>query len=260
MGTSSIQDTLVPETIPPWLISVSPSGQKVLYLEEILPDPSLPTVTPPSDPQDVGPEPFIPKYVVYVILDQETVIELGTINELPDKISWNSNEQRIFIPSYAFSGHEQEGWLIDLMDRSINPLTPPPHSNIEHVDFLNASILPDGRGILYKPNAEEPYHIWYFDTGEEQTLMPPDDVDFGWYCWFSDNRHLIFIGGKALEIVGLFWYDLQTREVVLILDNDDLPPIANRRLSPQGDELIFGQYNSTGGLADGLWLLTLDTN
>lgn len=249
--------SLVPDSVLPWpltsLLSVSPSTERVLFFEEIVPE-STPVPVSTIDSQEFGSSAFQPHYNVYVVLDEQTVVHLGKIQALPDNISWSKDEHIIFITSYAFSAHEEEGWIVNLSDLMMYPVSPPEQSETNHVDFFNASLVPDGDAILYRPHPNELSRIWYFEEGKKQILSN----SLGPYYWIDDTRYLVFIGGLDIEQLCLCWYDLVEDVSFQILDRATLPYINDAILSPKGDSVIYTQFNDQGRQINGLWLLVLD--
>ena len=156
----------------------------------------------------------------------------------------------VFIPSYAFSPHEVEGWLLDLAAGTIRSLQPPAVAVGEHADFLNATITPDGQAIIYRPTYADPFVIWKFDNNVQQELA---DV-LGHYTWLDPGRYLL-----TRTKDGVFWYDVGANVHILVLGQEQLPGIDAWSLSPQADRFLFTQFSvETGPLLDGLWLFTLD--
>jgi hypothetical protein len=243
---------IVPNSIPPWLISVSPSGQRVLYLEEVSQAAQPTLTTTPVAPQDLGPNLTLAYYTLRVVLDRETVLDLGVIDTVPDRISWSQDEQFIFIATSILGLHEHYGWFMDIQTKEVISLVPPVQgiSTGEQIGFMNATLSPDGEAILYLSPGENHFRLWYFKTGETQELAA-----VGYYGWVEPNRYLWFSNQE-----GFFWYDILMGTIVTVLDETSLPGMWAQRLSPQGDKMLFKQFSlSTGDNLNGLWLLTLDS-
>lgn len=234
---------IVPNSIPHWRISVSPSGQRVLYLEEF----SVNTTSDSSDTQ----APSLPEFIVHVVLDNETVLNLGLIDSIPERISWSRDEEIIFMSSYAYAPHKHEGWLIELENQQMKALAPPEIDGREHTDFFNATITPNGEAILYRIDVQLPYLLWYFKSEDERELT----ARMGWYDWLQDDRYLLFSNSE-----GVFWYDLANELIIPVLDAGSSPGMDLQRLSPAGDRMLFTKFSlTTGDNLDGLWMLTLDS-
>lgn len=242
--------SIVPNTIVSSLISVSPSGQRVVFLEEVV-DPSIPTPTIPTDPHELGPTLFEPSYAVHVVLDTETVVELGAIVGFPDRFSWSEDESLVFIPAYTQVAREQDGWLLDLKSMSLTPLAPPEHEDVEGTAFYNASLLPSGQAILYVPDVTtSSYYLWDFETGENSEM----GGKMSYYSWLEGSRYLVY-SNRA----GLFWYDMVTDVIELVIDRQTVPKLYLWSLSPQGDRIVFIQESRDGSRRPGLWLMEFDT-
>lgn len=240
---------LVPESVPPWLISVAPSARRVIFLE-LIEDPSVPTPTPPSDPRELGPVYIEPYHRVYAILDDATVVELGTIYGYPRDFSWSEDEERLFISAEPYAAHKDSGWLVDWQALTLTPMTPPPYGDLQHPEFHNASLLPNGEAIWYRPDVTEPLRIWNFESGEQREL----GKNIGLLGWLEDSRYLLYA-----DVEEFYWYDLGTDSRVQVISGESLPRLRSWQLSPQGDKLLVSQFTSLGAVASGLWLLVLDT-
>ena len=243
---------LVPQTIPPWLISVAPSGERVVFFEEISPSPTITATTAitSSDSQYTDPQSSLGTYMINMVMDSNIILKLGTINGSPGEISWTENEQVVFISAHPFIIHEEDGWLIDLASEDeyqIYPLVLPKAG-----DFHNASILSNGEAILYRASLTAPYTLWYFGNDNFVEL----NAQIGHREWLKDSRYLIFSNSK-----GVFWYDLSNDIEITILPHELLPGIAAWQLAPQRNEMLFTQFSLMNGAnLDGLWRLVLDTD
>lgn len=241
---------LVPDSVPPRLIWVAPSGRRVIFFE-LIEDPSIPTPTVPTDPRELGPGPFSPEYRVQVIFEDGNLLELGAITGFPRTVTWAEDEELVFIAADPLTSREHDGWLVDLQTLTVNPVVPPigslPGTNS---GFHNASLLPNGEAILYRPEGTDPFYVWYFKSGKIVELGR-NNLLLG---WLEDSRYLLYKNDE-----GIYWYDLLTDTRELVLGRESLRNIDSWSLSPQGDKLLIVQFSDEGRLLPGIELLELDT-
>ena len=235
---------LIQETVPNKFIHVSPSGQIVLYFDSINSESPM-ALSIFDDP---------PIFNIYIIVEGGIIEELGSLSGLPStNISWSEDEQIILIPTERMMPGTYGGWIANLGNNTIYPLTSP-IPNESRINLDGATILPNGHTILFRPHPtlnNNSFYLWNFQENNSP-LLP---VRFGASTWF-ENNHYMFANNKE----GLFWYDLVNDHAELIIS--ELPGIPRISiLSPEKDKVLlqFDASGVSGGKILGLWLLTVDT-
>lgn len=238
--------SMVPESVPGYLVSVSPSGQKVVFLEEF-------PMTPQPTPSEVGMvSSAVPEYILHAIDPLGDHI-LGKINSVPGTISWASDENLVFISSSPFFTSREKGWLIDLKNRTATALTPPPVNSLPTSSFFNASLLPSGDRILFQPELTVPSILWEIKDNQVEEL----EFMIGWREWLANNNYMVFLTTSPDSM--LLWYDLETATAIPILEGASIPLVDERSISPDGTRLLYKKFSTTGRDINGLWLLTFDS-
>ena len=245
--------SLVPDSVRDVFVHLSPSGERIIYLEQLDPYLNQPTPTPVANSADLGELPIRFEYLVYFIDQDGETVNLGQIEGTPFEISWSRDERLAFMPTTLMDGDVPGGWLVDLKKLTLQEMTPPTYDGSAiSLHFCLASLQPNGEAILYRQCFIEsaPFLLWNYRTGDIQEIE-----NYGpFYIWLSGNHDLLFSNNKALV-----WYTFVTGQTVTIMpDANAFFGLAQniQYLSPQGDRVIFRRIQNS--VPQGLWMMTFE--
>jgi len=247
----SITASLIPEEVSQYHISVSPSGERVIFPRQVAP-------TEPAeefcDGEDCVPIPANDIWVIDVESQQLTQFQMeGKLITMEVSFLWSKDESRVVIgvdPFWATGSDTPTIWIADLSSEIVYPMG----AKDEHI--FHKSISPSGDFVAYGlseldsvPNSCSVY-LWSVDSQEER-LLP--DLPCTPHFWLSDNQTIVFTKEVGRRIL-FYAYDATAFEQRVIASSAALPTLACRYvLAP--DERSVAAVPIAAFDPSGIWLV-----
>lgn len=157
------------------------------------------------------------------------------------RVSWSLDGTTLFTSESVNPGEPCRVVAINVMARSIKPVTQPPSGSIGD---LEATVSPDGREIAFLRNVGTLGGDIYVSAldGANLRRVTFDNRDIMGFCWTKDGKGLI-VSSRRVDGVPRLWQ--------LSLDGKEAHPLtqgltlaAFPSMSPKGDEIVLTTYRT----------------
>jgi hypothetical protein len=214
-------------------ISASPSGQKVLYVVELV-------STPTPDPEAAGEPARISIPSELWLLESGTSRRVGAIENCVEAYLWSDDEHFTIAQGWDFTTCQGDIWLANLETLQVRSLVSGEEEWLEVID-----ISPLGQKILLRSKTDGRLYILDVDSSQTESL---DLAQWAWGNWL-DEQHLVVgensVRGGARWVYNMFWlYDTEYHKRVQVLDTDIVSALSGQEfaylsLSPDRQWLAF---------------------
>jgi hypothetical protein len=251
----SLTASLIPAEVFEYNISVSPSGERIIFPRPIAP-------TEPAEEFCDGESCIsIPANEIWVVdVENRSLTQLqmeGELTTIEVDFLWSGDESRVVIgvnPFWTTGSDTPTVWIADLSSGRVYPM------GYRDERVFRRSISPNGDFVIYgveKSGAGADScegHLWIVDSGEESFLPGlPCTPHF----WLSDNRTVVFTNEIGRRVY-FFAYDVMTSEQQAIASSATLPTMhCWYVLAP--DERSVAAVPIAAWEPSGIWLVQFDS-